>query len=377
ITTLLTLLFTSCKADASAGLFRQLADAKEPVGIRYKQIIGVDVKNGPTYLYYLTEDGIYSKKDGSNPTLILEATKPILTASISGTTITYSTNKEPNAKSGIDIWQVETDGSGNTKMGDPALFDGFTLFEKYLQLPNGFFVVQGLKGATRSMSVVHYDGVVFTNYVTIDNLDGYELQDTLLLSGHEDEAISTQYPLLLSLLKGSSYTHYYIFDGVEDPIEIQLDKKLAGFWVFGDQYLYLLTEDGNLYGIDVQSAIPTLTHMKELARQYPAHAFVYGTQDVATTSLVTKSKSDNEALYLISFANNLIDNSGTINEKGISGGYAKHMSNVTIVSAFKNVNPGNLLIATYKNGMFEITITDAVAGTGTSTGPEDYKVSLL
>ena len=65
ITTLLTLLFTSCNADASAGLFKQLADAKKPVEIRYRQIIGKD----GTDLYFLTNDGIY-KTDGNTTTTI-------------------------------------------------------------------------------------------------------------------------------------------------------------------------------------------------------------------------------------------------------------------------------------------------------------------
>ncbi|MGI6490150.1 MAG: hypothetical protein ACOXZ7_06415 [Sphaerochaeta sp.] len=47
------------------------------------------------------------------------------------------------------------------------------------------------------------------------------------------------------------------------------------------------------------------------------------------------------------------------------------MSNVNIVSAFEK-SAGNLLIATEKNGMFDITITDAATGEGSSAGPEDY-----
>ncbi|MGI6490148.1 MAG: hypothetical protein ACOXZ7_06405 [Sphaerochaeta sp.] len=72
ITTLLTLLFTSCNADASAGLFKQLADAKKPVEIRYRQIIGWNTAKDT--LYFLTNDGIY-KTDGNTTTTVRENKK--------------------------------------------------------------------------------------------------------------------------------------------------------------------------------------------------------------------------------------------------------------------------------------------------------------
>jgi hypothetical protein len=79
--TALLLLLASCNSDASAGLFRQLADSKEPVGIRYKQILGRTGAPADT-LYFLTDDGIYSKKDNESAKAVKEneKNKPILAA---------------------------------------------------------------------------------------------------------------------------------------------------------------------------------------------------------------------------------------------------------------------------------------------------------
>jgi hypothetical protein len=366
-TILLSLLFVSCNADASAGLFRQLADAKAPVGITYKQIIGKDA----THLYFLTDDGIYKKKDGTSSELVLRSTTPILTASLSGPTITYTTNKEPKAKGGIDIWQVGTDGAGNTQKADPALFDGFTKIETYRQLSNGYFVVQGVKaGSPRSFSVATYDGTAFSRVVTIDNLDGYELQGTLLLSGHGSAAIAASTPMILSLVNGSSYTHYYVSRATAHTLN--LDKRLSGFAI-NDANLYIITEDGYLYGSIIPAGVTTPNEMVKLSRQYSPNSFVYEKSTATTTYLITKSKADNEALYLINFPKTLVDNSDVVSEKTISDGYAKHMNNVTIVDSFVKLSD-DLLIATLRNGMFDISIPTPPTSGGTSVGPENYSL---
>ena len=370
-TTLLTLLFTSCNADASAGLFRQIADSKAPVGITYRQIIGTNTAKDT--LYFLTNDGIYSKQDGTSATLVFRSTKPILSASLDATTDTlyYTTNRKAEDKGGIAIWQVNTDGSGNKQNADPALFGGFTKLEKYLQLPNGYFVVQGEKvSGTRSVSIVTYNGTAFTEVKTIDDLVGYDLLDTYLLGGHESEAISATTPLLITLVKGSSYIHYYT-DGT-NVYKLTLDKRLAGFGK-NSTNLYLITEDGYLYGSSIPSGATTPKKMKKLSRQYSPKAFIYATSNGTNTYLITKTKADNEALYLVSFLDGANDENATVDEKVISAGYAKQMGNVNIVSAFEK-SAGNLLIATEKNGMFDISITDAPTGEGTSKGPEDYTI---
>jgi hypothetical protein len=109
--------------------------------------------------------------------------------------------------------------------------------------------------------------------------------------------------------------------------------------------------------------------MKNLSKEFPSNAFIYGTSDGTDTHLITKTTTANEALFVVSFADNTITT--TVNTKVVSTGYAKQMSNVNIVSAFEKAT-GKLLIATEKNGMFDITITDAATGEGSSAGPEDY-----
>ena len=74
---------------------------------------------------------------------------------------------------------------------------------------------------------------------------------------------------------------------------------------------------------------------------------------------------------LVSFLDGANDGNAAVDQKVISDGYAKHMVNVNIVSAFEKPS-GNLLVATEKNGMFDLTIPVVPTSGGDSKGPEDY-----
>lgn len=59
IMTAITLLFTACNADATSGLFRTAAEAREALTIKYMQVVGR--KGANDTLYFLTREGLFVK----------------------------------------------------------------------------------------------------------------------------------------------------------------------------------------------------------------------------------------------------------------------------------------------------------------------------
>lgn len=364
ITTLLTLLFTSCNADASAGLFKQLADAKKPVEIRYRQIIGKD----GTDLYFLTNDGIY-KTDGNTTTTVRKNEKghPVHEAYLdtANDLIIYLINE----KSSAEVYRFNLSDTSDTKLSVTSTAMS-SLNVKHV-LPNGKILVQNKNIDTDAFATIAYDPSTdtFTDDEVFSNLEGYELDSLLFMSGNQQDSPD----FMISFVNGEKkYKHYY----KAQANEVSLASSLAGFWTNGTN-LYLITKDGNLYGSVVPAGPGSTapTPMKDLSRQFPSNAFVYGMSSGGTTYLITKTTTANEALFVVSFADDTIPT--PVNTKVVSTGYASQMSNVNIVSAFdKTTVPAtpNLLIATEKNGMFEITITNAATGAGTSVGPENYSL---
>ncbi|HQB91264.1 MAG TPA: hypothetical protein PLW59_08670, partial [Sphaerochaeta sp.] len=176
ITTLLTLLFTSCNADASAGLFKQLADAKKPVEIRYRQIIGKD----DTDLYFLTNDGIY-KTDGTT----IRGNKkghPVYEAYIDKSPATHYIIYLINDGGTAKVYRF--DPSGNP---DPEMTFGTSLVEPKIKhlLPNGKVVVQGKKSGANAFAIIEYDysAESIVSEAVFDDLDGYGLDSILFMSG--------------------------------------------------------------------------------------------------------------------------------------------------------------------------------------------------
>ncbi len=362
ITTLLTLLFTSCNADASAGLFKQLAEAKKPVNIRYRQIIGKDA----THLYFLTNDGIY-KTVGNTTTTVRENKKghPVYEAYIDKSTATHYIIYLINDGGTAKVYRF--DPSGNP---DPEMTFGTSLVEPKIKhlLPNGKVVVQGKKSGKNAFAIIEHnytdDTSDISKEVLFEDLDGYGLDSILFMSGKQQDPAEF---IISFVTSGGSYKHYYTEGTTAKTYELTLNKNknLAGFWTNGTS-LYLITKDGNLYGSDITDVPTGPTHMKDLSRQFPSNAFVYGMSSGGTTYLITKTTTANEALFVVS-----IDNTNAVDTTVVSTGYASQMSNVNIVSAFEKA-AGSLLVATEKNGMFDITITDAATGEGSTAGPEDY-----
>ena len=59
---LLLALLSACNADASAGLFRQISESRAPIGIVYKQLLGINsvLPAIPSKVFYETDEGLFS-----------------------------------------------------------------------------------------------------------------------------------------------------------------------------------------------------------------------------------------------------------------------------------------------------------------------------
>ncbi|MFA5447762.1 MAG: hypothetical protein WC233_05755 [Sphaerochaeta sp.] len=363
--TALLLLLASCNSDASAGLFRQLADSKEPVGIRYKQILGRNVAEGT--LYFLTDDGIYSKKNDAGAVLVKEneKNKPILSAYLDSTDdVFYSIN----TSDGLKIYKVNA-GAAKDDLMHPigAKIDVDQQLRKLL--PNGYLVAQGTSDGKRGFSVFEWnfttDDSVVSEAEFLD-LDGWSLYDVLL----PPATSQTSTNFIISFVSDSGdYKHFY---NAKANV-INLNTALASFTESGGK-LYLLGTDGRFYKSDTPAnneMIPTL--QADTKKPYQNGAFLYPVIGLASTHFITKSNAANEAFTVIT------------GDKAVSvkDGYAKHMNNVNIVSALEiypdDAGKAKLLIATHENGMFGLEIPFATANsnsnTGSSTAAEEYKVN--
>ncbi len=358
------LLFTACNADASAGLFRQLADAKAPVGIRYRQIIGKDA----TDLYYLTDNGIY-KSTGPSSTIVRENAKgsPVLEAYLDVTGANNYLIYLINTNDGAMVYRYNQSNKDDDNM---RVTSTLTSCKIKALLPNGSILVQGLSGGKNAYAVIthDYENDTVKSEVVFDDLDGFALDGILFQSGLQQ--VSTNF--ILSFVNSSKeYKHFFN----NKTNEIKLNSSLAAYTI--ETKLYLLTKNGALYGSDVPAGSTTATSMGKNSKMYPSNAFLYAVTDGSTTHLLTKSSNSEEGIYVFSFTkgSNAADSASGF---AIKEGYARQMNNVSIVSAFEKT-PGVILVATERNGMFDLTINAANANkndtsNGSSSGPENYTI---
>nr|WP_321299149.1 hypothetical protein [uncultured Sphaerochaeta sp.] len=370
---LLLALLSACNADASAGLFRQIADSQAPIGIVYRQLLGLET-TGTKTLYYRTNEGIY-KTDLSTRTQMKAsvAGEIIQAAHYAGSdTVLYITNDSNEVKG------TNNSTYSHTNAAIVTTNDRFVLKNLYA---NGMVMLKGdaTSDSTKTQFVLtKYDN---TSPLVFPVMDGYGLDSVLQLTGREDKSISTSDPIVISFVDiDGNYVHYY-YDGT--PL-VQLtglnSERLAAIFVVGTK-LYLLTADGQLYGGPNGSA--AMTSMYDGSKNYAKHAFFYGVTDGATTHLISKTNLKNEDLYVYSFPKD--STTSNVTTASIDEGYAEYLANADIVSALRIDTAGGadyVLVATNDNGLFKIEINHAFANinsiaNGSSTKSEEYNFDLF
>jgi hypothetical protein len=351
----------SCNADATAGLFRQISNASAPVGIVYKQIVGLDT-TAPKTLYFLTDEGLYKKSDGSISTKLVanEEGEIIQTAYYDKGVekVIYQTNDNTGKIYSYDL-------ASNTKESIPI--SDFSAFVYVKLLPNGLV----LTGDSSN----NFD---LYNYTTLDSavvsipttLSEYDLGPVLQLSGKKHTSLSEN-PMLISFVNESGgYKHFYITGSTATELDSSTSGMRFTAISVANNILYLMELDdseGVIYKAnnvaDAVTTNTTFTKIHETALTYGMYAFMYGYYDSANsvTKLITKPAGINDALYEIN-----IDASDTVTANNVDDGYGKYLDAAEIVDSYEK-GAGNLLVATSNNGMFEINLA-----TNTSSSAENY-----
>lgn len=371
---LLLALLTACNADASAGLFRQIADSRAPIGIVYKQLLALDT-SGIDTLYYRTDEGIY-KTDLATRTQMKASVKGsiIQAAYYAGSdTVLYITNDSNEVKGTDNLTYSPTNAAIITTN------DRFVLKNLYA---NGMVMLKG--DATSDPAKTQF---VLTKYdnspsLVFPVLDGYGLDSVLQMSGREPEPMTATFPLLISFVNLDGTYIHYSYDGTTlVTLTGMSSKKIAAFSVVGTE-LYALTSDGEVYGGTF--GLAPMTFMYNSSKEYDTYAFFYSVSDGTTTHLISKTRNKNEALFVFSFPKG--STTTNVTTTNIKSGYAEYLDTADIVSALylgSTVGVSDtLLVATNDNGLYKISINYASANSdstanGTSTKSEEYDFTVL
>lgn len=380
------LVVTGCNADASAGLFRQISESTKPVGIQYRQILGKPA----TDLYFTTSEGI-SFTNGTTTTQIKTNTADSrnLAAYVdnANSRVLFLINDPDANTNSAKVRSVTTTSPYIESLDLAPTYTGLTSVVTQNLYANGLFRIQGNHSSNgKTFVLATYDDTnpsapIFTKVIDFsevgDFLNSYSIDSVLQLTGKDDNSVSSTDPLIVSFTnEDGNYKHFYT-NGASKEL-ITLNTRLANFTILNGK-LYLLTTDGKLYdagssAVGAGRDLSSVSSMISSNKVYDANAFMYGVRDAGglKNHIITKSKSSNDPLYVLSFA----DSSTTATGESIRYGYGEYLDSAEIVSTYeKGLN--NLLVATAENGMFEITIIPASAnsnstGNGTSSESEDY-----
>ncbi|MDD4574528.1 MAG: hypothetical protein PHR69_09975, partial [Sphaerochaeta sp.] len=173
---------------------------------------------------------------------------------------------------------------------------------------------------------------------------------------------------------------HYLVDpkGVFPPISLGTKTTpIANFMYPAANVLYVLTTDGNLYHIDTTDPL-TWNKIGSTSNTYKENAFAFAVDEgTSKYHFITKPTLKSAPLVVFTIP---YTTSSSATQTQIQSGYAKELSLTNIVSAMDIstvAGTSRLLVATYENGMFEITINNANAdvddaSNGSTTGAEEY-----
>lgn len=393
---LIALAFTSCNLDGTTGIFREIAQSKAPLSIRYKQLLGDD----GTYLYFRTSTGVLRVDKATTSTGSKTYAKEVMASSELDNVIqaaafsqTYSkvfyiTNnitEQNNATINLinTVTKVKTTTTAST-----AFIPSVNLKINNLYA-NGMIMVKEKDGNGRLFELLKYNGATaFDTSVAQFTLPstGYGLQSVIAQTGHGSEPLDSAFSsLLVSFVKSSTagegtYEHHLVTNlGVEKKLAtntIRVANFLHGNSAESDT-IYVLSTDGKLYYAGTYADPAAWVELSDSGRAFEAGAFAYTVIDGTDYHFITKPSLNTSALVVFTFAQTATLPAG-VSRSTVQTGYAKDLALVTIVSAQKKASANDLLVATDVNGMYDITIVPATAhlddGSGTSVGPENYSL---
>lgn len=373
------LVITGCNADASAGLFRQISESTKPVGIQYKQLLGLDATK--TVLYYSTTKGIYKSPNDPLKSSVKDEIIQSTFYDTASTEVAYLTNEDSVS---INIFNVGSPNSVTVITPTDGALDPSETVRIVNLYPNGLVMLQGTSAADATKTLYalgQYGSGTTTSKITFPEMDGYSLVSVIQESGFEQSLLSTTSPVIISFVDNATkniYRHVF-YDGTtrqELPSTFS-DKRLAGFSIDTSSNVYIITTLGELYG---GTATGAFVEMYDAAKTYDVHGFMYMAEGTTNTHIITKSSSKNDALFVYSFPKGSIAANVT-STNSIRSGYGEYLFSAEIVSTLylgSNSGIDTLLIATNENGLFKIgikvdTANQDSSNNGRSSQSEEYQ----
>ena len=249
---------------------------------------------------------------------------------------------------------------------------------------NSMILVTGKNGSgAKVFDLLKYSSVAPVNFKTpiasFASLPaGYDIESVIQQTAKEQDATA---PMIVSFINGDGDREHYLVEP-SGPSKTSLgtqDVQIANFVYQATNNLYVLTTDGKIYHVNGTA----WTSIASSSKTYATNAFALAVDyDGTNYHLITKPSAKSSALHVFSFPKAL-PNAAIGAGVDVKSGYAKELSLTNIVSAMDIsdistvAGTSRLLVATYENGMFEITINDAAAnidgpGNGGSSAAEEY-----
>ncbi|MDD4037393.1 MAG: hypothetical protein PHF06_03315, partial [Sphaerochaeta sp.] len=357
------LVITGCNADASAGLFRQLANSREIVDVRYNQLLG---QNPASNLYFLTDKGIYATA-GETTSISLkianETDRLIRTAYYDkNDTILYTINAEPTK---VQKYTISTGVLANPSLTPTNLAITTLLSAKVI--PNGLIMLTGTSSTGETKYALVDSAFAEVSDLSAQSLDGYSLVGVWQITGSGSTSITTS-PLVVSFVNtAEEYKHFYLAAGGANAqvLNIADTHRIVNFFMDGAN-IYLLTSNGRIFK---GTSGGSFTEIVDVSETYPDHAFGYLAGTSPTLYYITKpNNKDQLTVFTINATTNAVTTTA------VTKGYAKLIYNTEIVDALE-LTSGDLLVATARNGMYKITITTPNSNedtNGSSSEAEKY-----
>lgn len=384
---LITITFASCNLDGSAGIFKQISQSKEPLSIRYIQLLGADSNplSSAAKLYFRTTKGI---QEVTNPrttkTIVASKYEHIIQgAAYKEDKIFYITNNEDESDANtVNEYDLLSDTDNPRTVS--SIINPTNLRINSLSA-NGMIMVEEKDGTGKKFELLKYDAS-FNFTVQVASFDftasssKYSIHKIIQQTAQEQR---DNVPMIVSFVEGTDkYIHYLVDPSNQTSQHItEFDNvKIANFmYDFGNDKTYILTTDGILYHAGTLSAPNTKVKMTQSNKAFGENAFAYVVGDGTLYHMIAKPSNKTSPLQVYSF---IYDATTTATVKEVKSGYAKDLSLVTIVSSQMKDSTASavsseLLVATHENGMFDIEIIHADANkdiptNGSASAAEEY-----
>ena len=383
---LLTIAFVSCNLDGTTGIFREIAQSKAPLGIRYKQLLGIN-----TDLYFRTAKGVERVTTAKVNTPVASSSYENIIQSAalypSDNQLLYITNNDAeqtgnlvNAKDTTTLSNPKTTIAITTTQATDIKTD-LAIVNLYA---NSMVLVTGKDAsAMKVFQLLEYDGTNFNtpvaSFTMTDN--AYGLYAVIQQTAKEQVLNAEMIVSFVSIVDGVvARSHYLVNPSIVGPPTILGTENvaIANFFYIDTTNMYVLTTDGKIYHVDPTG--PTWTLIGSSSKSYITNAFVLAVIDGTDYHIVTKplSKTSPLRVFTIDTTNPLANIGAGVDVKT---GYAKELALADIVSAQKKTTSTatvtDLLVATHEDGMYDITITHANANddnntNGSTSEAEDY-----